>query len=378
MNNIRVLYIVERLNIGGMEQISTQLASCLNSGNFSTEMYCLSAGGPFAERLRKLGIPVTIFSYHRYLLPWNIASLARHIRRGNFQIIHTHTYSAGMLGRIAGFCAGVPVIIHHHHSTAKEFEWWRQRLLERFVTRCMTDKVITVSDAAKHFLLSYGFGTDNKISVIYNGVEESFAAPSGQTMEIRTRFNIDNKKVIVTTASLTSHKGHTILIEALTSVIKQFPDTCCIFLGDGIERSALEIQARDSGISKHVIFAGVQHDIRPFLEVANLFVLPSLRESMGIAIVEAMAKKCAVVASNIDGIPEVVVDTVTGLLAIPGSPSDFALKITTLLGDPVRTRLMGEEGYRIFCERFTLEKSVDSVRELYYSCLTVKKVIGST
>jgi glycosyltransferase involved in cell wall biosynthesis len=357
-----------------MEQISTQLAARLNTGEFETEMYCLSAGGPFAERLKNQGVPVTIFDYRTYLLPGNIASLARHIKRGNFQIVHTHTYSAGMLGRIAAFFAGVPVIIHHTHTTGMENLGWRQRLFERLVTRFLTDKVIAVSNATKRLLISLGFGTESKISVIYNGVETSFCKPSGRRGSMMELHKLSGKKVLVTAASLTPHKGHRFLLEALKDIRKEYPSACCVFVGGGLERRALDQQAKVLGLSDCVIFTGIQEDIRPYLECADLFVLPSLRESMGIAIVEAMAKKLPVVASNIDGIPEVIEDGLTGLLAQTASSEDIALKITTMFSNPEKSRQMGEEGYKRFIKCFTLDQSVNAVRELYYSCLKKKRL----
>ena len=375
MNKIRVLHIVERLNVGGMEQIATQLAAGLNTGAFETEMYCLTAGGPFAERLRKQGVPVTIFDYRTYLLPGNIASLAGRIKKGNFQIIHTHTYSAGMLGRVAGFFAKVPVIIHHNHTTGMETLGWRQRLSERLVTHLITDKVIAVSCATKRLLIACGFGTENKISVIYNGVESSFSQLSGRRDSMIKLLNLSGKKVLVTTASLTPHKGHRFLLEALKDVIKHHPTACCVFVGGGLERRTLQNQAAELGLTDRVIFTGIHEDIRPYLECADMFVLPSLRESMGIAIVEAMAKKLPVVASNVDGIPEVVNDGVTGVLTQPASPRDIALKISSMLSDTENMRRMGEEGFQRFTELFTLEKCVNSVRELYFNCLKQKGII---
>jgi len=355
-----------------MEQISTQLAARLNTGDFEIEMYCLSAGGPFAERLKNSGVPVTVFDYRTYLLPGNIVALAGRIRRGNFRIVHTHTYSAGILGRLAGFLAKVPIIIHHHHSTGMDSLGWRQRLFERIVTRFMTDKVIAVSCATKQLLISCGFGTEDNVSVIYNGVESSFAEPSGQREAVIKRYNLAGKKALVTTASLTPHKGHRFILEALKTVVKQYPSACCVFVGGGPERQALENQAMAFGLTERIIFTGIQQDVRPYLECADMFVLPSLRESMGIAIVEAMAKKLPVVASNVDGIPEVVKDGVTGLLSQPASPQDIASKISALLGNADIARRMGEEGYKCFIELFTLERSVNAIMELYYSCLKEK------
>ena len=372
MNKIRVLHIIQNLSAGGLERIAAELAAGLDKDRFEAELWCLSGGGPL-ESLFKNKIPIKTFDYKRYLLPGNILSLAKRVKGGLFDIVHTHSYAPGILGRTAAKIAGVKVIIHHHHSVSASVMNIRHRLCEQFVTNVFTDKVIACSEATREFILREKFAKKDMVVVIHNGVPEEFEKPSGRAEGLKKELGITNERILTSVGSLTHHKGHIYLLMALKDVVKAVPGLKLIIVGAGPEKSALEKFIEENSLQRNVILAGGQSDVRPFLEIADIFVLPSLVESMSISSVEAMSKRLPVIASRTGGVTEVVKDGETGILAEPSDPSDLAKKIKYLLGNDETRKNMGKNGYGRYKEYFTLQKMKTEVQDLYLRCLESKK-----
>lgn len=366
MRKIRALHIVQSLPIGGLERITSQIVSHLSPEVFDPEVWCLTGGGPLADSLRDSGVPVKVFGYRRYLLPWNILSIAQAIRRGNFDIVHTHSYPPSIVGRIAAALAGVPVRIYHYHTTSSWHRHLKYRVLEKATNNFLTDGIIACSHAVKNHVVAEKLCSESLVSVIYNGVERDFARTSS-VPAVRTA------KTVLTVASLTPHKGHLHLLHAATAVLKNYPDVRFIFVGDGPEKEKLHSFARDNGFAENLHFAGIATDVRPFLEAADIFVLPSLREGMPISIVEAMAHRLPVIASDVGGIPEVVVEGQTGFLIKPGDHGAMAARIIGLLEDRNKRETLGRNGYDRFLEKFTLATTLRDVQELYLRLLAAKK-----
>lgn len=376
MKKIRVLHIIQNLNIGGLEKIAVELAIALNNEKFETELWALTGTGPLENQLNDKNVIVKIFNYKRYLMPWNIISLRNKIKSSHFDVVHTHSYPPGILGRIAAKLAGVPVIIHHQHTNITSNMTNRQKVLERLASKYITDRIIVCSNDSKKILIKESFGTENNISVMFNGVKESFSQPSNTAEDLQKKLNLSKEKVIVTVASLTTHKGHIYILKAVPEIVKQFPDVKFIFAGDGPEKNNLEQFVSKNNIGRYIIFAGNQQDVRPYLEIADIFVLPSLRENMSVSIVEAMSKKLSVIASDLGGNPEIVINNQTGFLVESQNPEQLAEKIIELLKDNSKRKVFGANGYNRFKEYFTFENLVFNIQKLYLAYLN-EKTLGN-
>jgi glycosyltransferase involved in cell wall biosynthesis len=171
--------------------------------------------------------------------------------------------------------------------------------------------------------------------------------------------------IIGTVGRLVPIKGHTWLVRAVARVLVEFPQTCVVLVGDGPLLGELKDLAAELGISPHVVFLGTRHDIPECLAVLDLFVLPSLNEGMGRALLEAMAVGCPVVATRVGGIPDIVADGTTGLLVPPRDDRALAEAILTLLWDPSRRAAYGEAARRHVDGRFDVETMVRNIERLY-------------
>ena len=369
MNKIRVLHIIQNLNVGGLERIAAQIAAGLDKSRFEAELWCLSGSGPL-ERTFKDRIPVIrMFDYRRYLLPWNVMSIAGNIRKGDFNVVHTHSYPPGIIGRLSARLAGVKAVFHHHHSVSVPYMNMRRRLCEQFVSNYLTDKVIACSYATKEFILKENFAKENKITVIYNGVPEEFEILSGKKDSVKHALAINDEKLLTAVGSLTKHKGHIYLLQALTKVLEVFPAVKLVIVGEGPERSTLEQYIKENNLSSNVVLAGSQSDVRPFLENTDIFILPSLREAMPLSLLEAMAKGLPAIGSRVDGIKEVIEDYETGITVSPANKDELAEKIIYLLRNTEIAIKIGNKGFEKYKVLFTFQKMIDNIQNLYLEFL---------
>ena len=364
MDKIRVLHLIQNLNIGGLERIAAQIAAGLDQSRFEAELWCLSGGGPL-EHLLGNSVPVRTFDYKRYLFPGNLLSLSIEIRKGRFDIVHTHSYAPGIMGRISAKAAGIRIIFHHHHSISASMMNTRHRVCEQFVTGFLTDEVIACSEAAREFIVREKFVKNDKVTVIYNGVPDEFEKNSGLAEELKLELGVNDETVLTAVGSLTSVKGHIYLLEAVRIMLGSGLKVKLIIVGSGPEREALESRISEYGLSGSEILAGAREDVRPYLEIADIFVLPSLLESMSISSVEAMAKRLPVIASRTGGVTEVVNDGETGILVNPADPAQLAGAIEGLMKDRPARELMGEKGYARYRNMFTLAGMIDNIQGLY-------------
>jgi glycosyltransferase involved in cell wall biosynthesis len=175
--------------------------------------------------------------------------------------------------------------------------------------------------------------------------------------------------VVAVVAGLNNQKGHRYLFEAIPSVARRHPQILFLLVGDGHLRESLKTLARELGISRHVEFLGMRHDVPSILQMSDLFVLPSLFEGMPLSVLEAMAAGKAVVATDVDGTKEVVVDGETGYLVPPRNAEQLARRIDDLLSDDDRRRLFGKQGRERVATTFTTEKMAHAYALLYQELL---------
>jgi len=206
-----------------------------------------------------------------------------------------------------------------------------------------------------------------KTTVIYNGVDEERFSSFDASFPLKKELGIKHKNLIVgTVSSLTPHKGHIFMLQAAPKILKAFPATMFLIVGDGSYGDELKNQVNKLNISSSVIFTGVRKDIPECLNLMDIFVHPSSsREGLGISIIEAMAAERPVVATHIGGILEVVEDGQTGLLVLPKNPDALAGAVMELLRDPERAQEMGRQGRIKVKETFTTRKMIAEIENLY-------------
>jgi glycosyltransferase involved in cell wall biosynthesis len=293
--------------------------------------------------------------------------LAETLRRRRIHILHSHLFYSSLFASPVGRACGVPLIVETPHVR----ELWRRgrlkrsyvvdRLAARFV-----DRFIAVSQANARYLIDEKRLPAHKVVVIENGCDLRRFAPSGTATTVRQELGLGARdRVLLVVGRLEPQKGHRVLLDALAAIRAEADAVCLVCVGEGGERPALEAQAARLGLSGAVRFVGFRSDVPRWLAAADVVVLPSFYEGLPLAAMEALAASRPVVATSVDGTPEVVVDGQTGLTVPPGDRVALAAAICRLLRDPLLARRLGQAGRRWVEERFAEERQVSLTERLY-------------
>jgi glycosyltransferase involved in cell wall biosynthesis len=237
--------------------------------------------------------------------------------------------------------------------------WYSDYLYNRRV-----DGIIAISHKIAAVLVEGGV-RKQKIRVIYTGVEP-------ERFQIAGPIRLDSAEVLIATvAVLGERKGHQYLLEAAAFLKEAGYSLKYRFAGEGSQKEHLQKMAIELRLKEEVVFDGFVRDIPKFLSEIDIFVLPSLYEGMGVAVLEAMAAGKPVVASNVGGIPELIEDGVTGLLVPPGDPNTLAMSISRLVSQRSLMNEMGTNGCERVRRHFTMTQTAKKIEDYYYQLRAV-------
>jgi glycosyltransferase involved in cell wall biosynthesis len=383
----KVIHVITRLDHGGSAQ--NTMLTVLGHDRAQFEPFVVAGhpgpwdaqGGHMAteENCRKLGkasIPWMLLpSLTREVHPIKDAQalwqLIRLFRQEQPALVHTHTSKAGVLGRAAAWFARVPVIIHtpHGHVFYGHFgpcRSWLFLQIER-VLSVITHRLIALTDAERQDHLDRSVGTADRFSVVPSGIDrERF-----QRARARGKQQPDwvgcppGSLVIGSVGWLTDIKGHEYLIEAVAELKQSFPSLHLVIVGSGDRHDTLLQQAELAGLRDAIHLLGHRDDIEACLAGMDLFVLPSLNEGMGRALIEAMAAGLPVIASRVGGIPSVITHERTGLLVPPGDAGALAEALRRLLERPEWAMQLGLAASRSIDSRYGSVSMVHAVESIF-------------
>ena len=372
MEKINVLQVITDSKIGGAEKVALSLASNLNKGGlYSVKICCLASRGQIAEEAEKLGIIIYFLGIKNKWYFWKAFRIIKLIKDNRIKIIHSHLFHANIISRVFGRVFGVVVVISTEHTMGME---GRLRLFLNGLSSFMSDKIIAVSFAVRNFILKNTTINPDKIIVVHNGIDCSFFNPNSaleSSMCKDLSVNSDNL-VVGTVTHLYKDKGIDYLLMAARGILVEFPNTVFLIVGDGPLRKEMESLSSKLGIHKNIRFVGFRSDIKSVLALMDVFVHPSKFEGFPITILEAMAMKKAVVATEVGGVAEVIQDNINGLLVRPRDPVSLAGKITFLLKNKEFSKELGEAARKRVCSMFNLGLMVDEVAGIYQEALRSK------
>ena len=339
------------------------------------------AGQSFVEALRRMGFEVLVIPIERTIAPWAdlraTVALYRQLRARRFDVVHVQTAKAGMIGRIAARLARVPVIVYTAH--AFPFHEYlgasRARLyafLERLAAR-LCDAITVDSECVRSRGLAFRVAAPGKIRVVPMGIETERFDPGKYRAEreaVRAELGVrPGAAVIGAVARFVPDKGLDVLLRAVGSLAKRFPDMQCLLVGDGPLRDELRNLAAGLDLGRRVLFAGYRTDVPRVLAAMDLYMLPTRREGFGVAFAEAMSMELPVIASRIAPLDEIIIDGRTGRLADAGDPDAFARAAEPLLTQPDLRRWMGQAGRRRVIVRFGQTGMCEAYERLFKECL---------
>lgn len=397
MEPIRVLHPITRLIIGGAQENTMLTADLMNKGVVGNGHFGrLSAGryqvdivsgpqtgpeGSLIEEVRQRGTPLTILpELRREISPANDVRAVRKLRRliqaGGYQIVHTHSSKAGVLGRWAAHLAGVPLIVHtvHGWSFHDRMSPSRRQMyvaLEKFGAR-FSQALIVVSPQDIEKGLAQGIGHREGYHVIRSGVElDRFGYPAVPPVVMRQQLGIPQEALVVGSVTrLSPQKAPLDLVAAFAYIHQQQPDVWFVIVGDGPLRPEVEVALQSAGIAGRVILTGLRRDVPELMAAFDVFVLSSLWEGLPRVLPQAMATGLPIVTTQADGSAEAVVDGENGFLVERGQPVALAERTLVLLADEGLRKRMGGNG-RARAPQFGAKKMVEDIHLLYQALLKI-------
>ncbi len=383
---MRKIKILELTSVGFVvKNLLLPLIDKLSVEEFEVHIVC--SDGKIVRELKKKGYKIkTIEILRRISIISNFISLIKifkFIRKEKFDIVHVHAPLACVVGRIAAKIAGVPLIIYTAHGFYfhDDMAKWKKEILisfEKIMGIFFTDIIFTQSKEDKKTAVNKKIIAKNKIFYIGNGVDINKFNINNTSIDWlgkKKEFGIDSKaKIICFIGRFVKEKGIIDLIYSFKNILDEFPHAILLIIGDN-NANERDLKAKDEVVSlinkfnikEKVIFVGYRNDIRDLLAIADVFVLPSYREGMPRSIIEAMAMEKAVVATNIRGCREEVINGKTGYLVPVKSPRNLADAVLKILKNEKLASKMGQNG-RVkveteFNEEIVLEKQINKIKQ---------------
>lgn len=379
-NKIKIAYVLTPIEFGGSEKVNLNFLNNFNEGKF--EIIPILLVRPWEDKnyfiqeveknkIHYLTIPVAIKPLERgkdYLrIIRCFHRLFSILRRDNFDIIHTHGYFADIIGLLSAKIFRIPHVSTCHGFIKNDNRLRLYNSLDVFFLR-FVDKIISVADEIKDVLIGKGV-SGNKIQIIQNAVMLP-ALTNGELREkrlfTRKKYKIAHNEVVVGyIGRLSKEKGLKYLFESGILLNRMGLAIKIMLIGDGPERKILEIFAKKNGIERQVIFTGFQKDALELLPALDMFVLPSLSEGTPMALLEAMSYGIPAIASEVGGIPKVIISGENGVLVTPKKPIELADAIFQLSKtEEYRVRL-SNKGKDCIKEKYDLMAWVYKIESIY-------------
>jgi len=349
---LRILHLSNSVSSLGNGIVNVAVDLAIEQVQCGMTVAFMSGGGGWISLLEASGVKTFTFPHagwrNKLATSWKLFRLLRTFRP---DVVHAHMRTGLVLAWPLTKLLRIPLVMHLHNIHD-----------EKLGTAKLADRVIAVSRAVSEDLQRVGLSA-GRICIVLNGMlGTKRLSPDLPIKELA-------RPAIVSVAGMTVRKGILELIEAFGSIAKEFPGAALYLVGGGsAEEAMIHAYATDSPVSDRIHFEGFQADPRAYLASSDVFVLASRREAFGLALIEARAASCAIVATDVDGIPEIVEDGKTGLLVRVNDPADLAAKIRLLLtDDTLRTRLKHQT--REHLEVFSVARMTTETTAVYQELL---------
>lgn len=370
---IGVLILIDELKAAGAENIAVNIALGLQRTEKYKPVVCATRCGGVTERkLAQNNVRYCVLNRRHCFEVYKFRVLRQLIANENIKVIHAHKSGAAIWGGFIGRLNNVPTVVHIHGTAST----WKRSVAER-LGGYACERIIAVSESQKSRLLGMGIPRQ-KVMRIYNGIDvKGFRALTQLGLKESLAVKKDSA-IIGIVAELRPEKNHEMLLLAAKIVAKTVDDACFLIIGDGEKRQQLEHFAAELGIADKCRFIGHVKDITNILSVVDIGVLCSLTEALPLTLLEYMAAGKPIVATNVGGVPEVVVDGFNGFLVESGDHLALANRIELLLKDRNLTKAMGERGYFCAIKKFSEDAMLSQIEELYDQIIAGKKQRSTT
>ena len=378
MDKIKILHIITHLPTGGAQDNTLFTVELLNRKKFDISL-CCNFVGELVDRANRIE-KINIFNVKYLVREVNLfkdilafISIYKILKIEKFDIIHTHSSKAGFLARIAAKLCGDSLVVHTVHGFPfndymNVFKKYFYIKIEKFLST-LSDAIITVSNLNKKKIIELKISEQSKITNIYSGIDlKLFRKKIDFSLKDELKIS-DDFVLIGSVGRLSAQKDPLTLVNAFELVLKEIPNVKLVFVGDGELKHEVLKKINELRLQKSIYLIGNKMDPWNVYPSLDLFVMSSIYEGLGRSITEALCGEVPVVCTNVEGVPELVQNNITGYLVKPKDCNDLAKGILKSLDDMDHSKNMAKAGSKFVNENFDVKNMVKKIDNLYCSLL---------
>ena len=392
MRRVRILRVVTRLNTGGPAKHLTSLVRALDGSRYE-QLLAAGREGPGEGSMRPFveaqGVQLTMVPGligTTRLGPGDLvatASIRKLIRDFRPDIVETHTTKAGIVGRLSARLEGSPAVLHVYHGHVLEGHYGAiktaaARGTERLLAR-LSDRLVAVSATVKADLVKHGVAPPDRITIVEPGLElTAMIRCREERGAVRRELGLAPAVPLVgIIGRLAPVKNHRLFLDAAVGVLASRPNVHFLIVGDGELRDQIRTEARNRGLIERLTFTGWRYDLPRIYADLDVLISCSKYEGTPFTIIEAMAARCPVIATQVGGVLDLLTDHATGLLVPPADPDPLVNAILRLLGDAGLARDLARAAAADVERRFSTVRLAAEMDKLYAALLRSKDVVQS-
>ncbi len=361
---LKITHFCVGLDWGGAERLIFDIATRVNHERFDITVVALRQDGAVGDVLRKAGIRVVALGAPRYSLWSSYRRWCAYLEQAKPDLIHSHLHIPNLLACLSA--TRYRVMTHHHYVTTVG------NPLTRFLEKQLAPRahrLIAVSQTVKDHLLAQFPAAAARIELLPNAVDTDRFVPAVASPETRQSVGLPAQGPVIGYIGriVEPIKGLKGLLTSFSAIKKQIPEAALLLAGEGPDREGLHQLAKSLAIDSSVVWLGHEIPSETLYPLLSVFVLPSLSEGFGLAVLEAMASGVPVVAADVGGVPEMLTDTRLGLRVPPGDVSALTAALLQVLKDPTAARQMGQAAREHTLRHFRILPMVQQLENLYES-----------
>jgi len=373
MKKYKIAYTVPSSRIAGTERSLLLLLNNINKDLFDNIVVCFESG-PFTDLLQQEGHKVTIIKRKNRKSLLAFYKLYRFFKQNKINMLYE---SSSRVDALSAKLLRIPVV-ERQNMTRDSGQWFINRIKfsDRLSSLLVVDKILAVSNAIRDKLIKRGINS-HKITTIYNGVSiEKYRVTINNKKKIKELGLQKNKPVVTVIGRLSKQKGHVFFLNALPEIIRNYPDVQFLIVGEGSLKNKLIKMSKELEVEKSVIYSGFRTDIPEIYAISDIIVLPSLWEPLANVALESMAAKKPIIATNVDGMSEAIINNQTGMLVPPADSQALSNAIIDLLINKNKAKQLALAGHEHVIKNFSIQQMVNETEKLFLSCLENKSKIN--
>ena len=348
----------------GVKRLFAWMIPRFDKSRFNVSLISLRKKDLSADTLEEFGIDVTYLARHKFD-PGTYPALLKVLQEKNADILHMHGYGATTFGRMCAWKMDVPSILHEHANHGDTP--WFQKVADRFLAP-QTDIAIAVSESTAEFTTRARLMPAERTKVVYLGAPlDEFARPrsADEIGAARRMLGIPSDAIAIGTITrLMPSKGNQHLIDAAPKILEKYPNARIYIVGEGELQAELEARAKALNLGDRLVFSGFQRDVAAALSAFNAVIFPSLWEGTPLTVFEALAMGKPIVATDADGLLDVLTDGKDAIVVPKANPQALADAVCKLIAEPHVAATLGE-GARKTGQRYDIAAFVRKMERLY-------------